>query len=115
VDLYSAADFYLELSLHEGFGMQLIEAMACGTTCISSPRGALTEVGSRYAIFADPTNPREIALVLRDAYQGGEHLRDNREQVQYTRQYSWDRAGSVVAGVLMQVAAREPQAEAQPA
>ena len=115
VELYTAADFYLELSLHEGFGMQLIEAMACGTTCISSPRGALSEIGNRYVLFAGPESASEIALAVRNAYERKEHLRDNREQVQYTRQYSWDRAGSAVADVLMRVAARQLEAEAQSA
>ena len=63
-ELYTAADFYLELSLHEGFGMQLIEAMACGTTCISSPRGALAEIGDRFVLPVDPTNVDEIASTV---------------------------------------------------
>ena len=37
VKLYADADYYLELSLHEGFGMQLAEAMACGTKCFAMP------------------------------------------------------------------------------
>jgi glycosyltransferase involved in cell wall biosynthesis len=104
-DLYTAADFYLELSLHEGFGMQLIEAMACGTTCISSPRGALAEIGNRFVFLVDPTNVDEIASTVKRAYEGKLHLRDNYEQVQYANTYSWERAGNTVAEVLLQVAA----------
>lgn len=103
-ELYTAADFYLELSLHEGFGMQLVEAMACGTTCISSPRGALAEIGDRYALLVDPTNPEEIAATLKQAYDGDLHLKENCEQIQYTRKFSWDSVGATVTEILLQVA-----------
>jgi glycosyltransferase involved in cell wall biosynthesis len=104
-ELYSAADFYLELSLHEGFGMQLIEAMACGTTCVSSPRGALAEVGDGHVLLVNPTNVDEIALTVKRAYEGRLHLRDNREQVQYTNSFSWERVGNTVTEILLKVAA----------
>jgi len=104
-ELYTAADFYLELSLHEGFGMQLIEAMACGTTCISSPRGALAEIGNRFVFLVDPTNVDEIASTVKTAYEEKSHLRDNYEQVQYANTYSWERVGDTVAEILLQVAA----------
>jgi len=105
-DLYTAADFYLELSRHEGFGMQLAEAMACGTTCISSPGGALAEVGDKYALLVDPDNVDAIATTIQAAYNRGLDRRDNRDQVNYTHKFSWDQAGIVIAGVLLQTADR---------
>ncbi len=102
--LYSAADFYLELSLHEGFGMQLAEAMACGTTCITSPNGALAEVSGGYGIFIDPASSESIVSALKTSYGEKLHLRDNREQVAYTHKFSWDAMGKVVAGILLKLA-----------
>jgi glycosyltransferase involved in cell wall biosynthesis len=106
VDLYTAADFYLDLSRHEGFGMQLAEAMACGTTCISSPGGALAEVGGSHVLFVDPDNVEDIATKIKDAYDRDLQHRDNREQVEYTHKFSWDSAGIVIADVLRQTAGR---------
>jgi len=103
-ELYTTADFYLELSLHEGFGMQLLEAMASGTTCVSSPRGALAEVGDGHVLLVDPTNVDEIALIVKRAYEGKLNLRDNREQIQYTNSFSWEKVGNTVAEILLKVA-----------
>jgi glycosyltransferase involved in cell wall biosynthesis len=105
VDLYSAADFYLELSLHEGFGMQLVEAMACGTTCISSSRGALPEIGNKYVRFVDPLDIESVSSAIAKAYAESAHERNNAEQVKYTRKFSWDETSKVVCAVLMRVAA----------
>jgi glycosyltransferase involved in cell wall biosynthesis len=98
--LYREADFYLELSGHEGFGMQLAEAMATGTTCISSGRGALSEVGGSHAIGFAELEPTEIAATIVDAYHACMQLRDNRDQIEFTRRYCWDAVGALVAGKL---------------
>ncbi len=113
-DLYATADFYLDLSLHEGFGMQLVEAMACGTTCISSPAGALREIGDRFAIFTDPTHPEAIASAIADAYRNNLHRRNNAEQVQYTRKFSWDNTGITVCRILQQIAERGSASSYEP-
>src|SRR5262249_34098932 len=104
VALYTAADFYLELSLHEGFGMQLAEAMACGTTCITSPNGALAEVGGGHTTFINPASVESIALGIKRSYETKLHMRNNDKQIAYTRKFSWDEMGKIVSGVLIKVA-----------
>ena len=94
--LYAAADFYLELSRHEGFGMQLAEAMACGTKCISTGQGALREVGGRYAMGVEMDNVESIATTIAAGYQMGLHMGENVDQVEYTRRFSWDDVGKLV-------------------
>ena len=97
VDLYTGADYYLELSLHEGFGMQLAEAMACGTTCLSTGCGSLSEVGGPFAIAIDPNDPEKIARTLIESYQNGRHLLLKAEQITFSHRYNWDSVGSVVS------------------
>jgi glycosyltransferase involved in cell wall biosynthesis len=105
VDLYSCADFYLELSLHEGFGMQVAEAMACGTTCISSSKGALQEIASEYALFIDdPTDAQLIVNKIKQAYEKTLHLRDNAAQIAYTKKFSWENMGATVTQCLLDTA-----------
>ena len=103
-ELYSAADFYLELSRHEGFGMQLAEAMACGTTCISTGAGALREVAGAFAIDIKVDDVNDVVEALIKSYERGSHMRDNRDQVEHTRRFNWNVVGALVARRIEQFA-----------
>ncbi len=51
-------------SLTEGFGLPVLEAMACGTAVIASRAGALPEVGGDAAIYVDPLSTTDIAAAI---------------------------------------------------
>jgi glycosyltransferase involved in cell wall biosynthesis len=61
---YNLAEALAYPSLAEGFGMPVLEAMACGTPVLSSPRGALTEVGGEAVLWVDPESEEEVACGL---------------------------------------------------
>lgn len=63
--LYRGATLYVFPSLFEGFGVPLLEAMACGVPVICSNRGSLPEVGGNAVVTFDPENPTEIAQVIK--------------------------------------------------
>jgi glycosyltransferase involved in cell wall biosynthesis len=65
-DLYRAAAVVCVPSLYEGFGLPILEAMACGAAVVASNRGAMPEVAGDVAITTDPT-PNALALGIRDA------------------------------------------------
>ena len=54
-DLYAAAAVTVYPSLYEGFGLPVIEAMACGSPVVASNRGAIPEVAGDAAILVEPT------------------------------------------------------------
>ncbi|PZV15452.1 MAG: glycosyl transferase group 1 [Pseudanabaena sp.] len=60
VCLYNAADILLSPSLYEGFGLTIVEAMACGTPVITSNVSSLPEVVCDAAILVDPLNVEAI-------------------------------------------------------
>ncbi|HFQ92634.1 MAG TPA: glycosyltransferase family 1 protein [Anaerolineae bacterium] len=59
--LYSGAQLFIFPSLYEGFGLPVIEAMACGTAVTCSHTSSLPEVGGDAALYFDPFNVEEIA------------------------------------------------------
>ncbi|MBF2016557.1 MAG: glycosyltransferase family 4 protein [Rivularia sp. T60_A2020_040] len=69
VEIYNAADILIAPSLHEGFGITLLEAMACGTPVITSNVSAMPEVVGDAGILVEPTNSQEIANAVEKLYQ----------------------------------------------
>jgi glycosyltransferase involved in cell wall biosynthesis len=67
-DLYRAAAVTAYPSLYEGFGLPVVEAMACGCPVVASDRGALPEVAGDAAILVEPS-PRGIAEGIRRALE----------------------------------------------
>ncbi len=65
-DLYRAATVVAVPSLGEGFGLPILEAMACGAPTVASNRGAMPEIASEGALVADPT-PDALADAIREA------------------------------------------------
>lgn len=64
VVLYNLADVFIYPSLFEGFGLPVIEAMACGTPVITSNVSSLPEVAGNAAILIDPQSETEISRAL---------------------------------------------------
>lgn len=53
--LYTMADCFVTASLYEGYGLPVVEALACGCPVIAADRGALNEIAKGRAFFANPT------------------------------------------------------------
>lgn len=62
--LYSGARAFVYPSLYEGFGLPILEAMACGCPVITSETGALKEIAGKEAILVDPENIEDIVVAI---------------------------------------------------
>lgn len=62
--LYSAADCVLMPSLYEGFGLPLLEAMACGAPVVASNASSLPEVGGDAALYTTPHDDEAFAAAV---------------------------------------------------
>jgi glycosyltransferase involved in cell wall biosynthesis len=66
---YSAADIFVYPSLYEGFGLPVLEAMACGTPVITSNVSSLPEVAGEAGLLVDPTDAEALAEALRQVWR----------------------------------------------
>ncbi len=62
--LYAGADLFAFPSLYEGFGLPVLEAMACGAPVVTSNTSSLPEVAGEAAVLVDPTNIEQIAEAM---------------------------------------------------
>ncbi len=98
--LYNLASALAFPSLYEGFGLPIVEAMACGTPVLTSNCSAMAELGEGAALLVDPNSEQEIAdgLVRLLADKG---LRDELRAAGLARsaQFSWERAAAATESV----------------
>lgn len=65
--LYSCSQVLVLPSWYEGFGLPVLEAMACGTPVVISDRTSLPEIGGPLALTVDPSAPDELAHAILSA------------------------------------------------
>jgi glycosyltransferase involved in cell wall biosynthesis len=100
--LYRGARCAAYVSLYEGFGLPVLEGMACGTAVVSSDLPAVREY-ARGVVTVDPTDANSIAAGLNDAIAQRETLR--RAGLDAASAYRWDRVARETLDVYREVAA----------
>ena len=110
--LYRGADALLFPSWLEGFGLPLLEAMACGTPVVTSGRSSMTEVAGPAAVYVDPSSPEAIAsgitTLLADPEQRERLVRLGLERA---ARFSWDHAAASTSAALLQAGGRDSGAD----
>jgi glycosyltransferase involved in cell wall biosynthesis len=105
--LYSAAEVFVYPSFYEGFGLPVIEAMACGTPVAASSRTSLPEAVGDAGVLFDPHNIEEMA--------GGMHrilsdrpFRDDlvKKGLARAKTFSWEKAASETLAALSELGGR---------
>jgi glycosyltransferase involved in cell wall biosynthesis len=104
VKFYRHAAVFVYPSYYEGFGLPILEAMACGTPVIASSRSALPEVGGDAALYADPHSEGDfLAQVVRVLTE--EMLRKDliAKGFKRAREFSWRRTAEATLDVYRSV------------
>ena len=89
-------------SLWEGFGLPVLEAMACGTPVITSNLSALPEVAGDAAILINPYNIAEISAAMQivaEDMKVRSHL--STQGINRANQFSWEKTGLATTEVLL--------------
>lgn len=97
---YSSAKVLLYPSSYEGFGLPILEAMACGTPVITSNVSSMPETGGSAAIYVDPNNLDDIKEKL-DRVWNDIDLRDDLAKKGFVqaKKFSWKKCAEETAQV----------------
>lgn len=92
VDLYNMAKVFIFPSIHEGFGLPALEAMACGIPTLVSNTSSLPEVVGREDMQFNPRDPQSISQALIDTLGNPQRMAELREHgLAQARTFSWKR------------------------
>jgi glycosyltransferase involved in cell wall biosynthesis len=90
-------------SLYEGFGIPVLEAMACGAPVVTSAGGAMEEVTGNAAVLVDPRDVAAIAGGITAAIERRDELRAR--GLERARAYSWDETARLTVAAYRKAAA----------
>uniref|UniRef100_A0A8J7CY20 Glycosyltransferase n=1 Tax=Desmonostoc muscorum LEGE 12446 TaxID=1828758 RepID=A0A8J7CY20_DESMC len=98
---YSGAVALVYPSKYEGFGMPVIEAMACGCPVITCPNASIPEVAGKAAIYVDDSNVDELANALCDVQKPGIRNSLIAAGLAQAKKFSWLKMAETVSSALI--------------
>lgn len=90
ISIYNMATVFTMPSLYEGFGLPILEAMACGCPVVTSKEGSLSEVAKDSAYFVDAYNQDSILKGIKEVFNN-DKLREEliKKGLENSNKYSW--------------------------
>jgi glycosyltransferase involved in cell wall biosynthesis len=113
VALYRGALAYVDATLYEGFGYQVLEAMACGAPVVASSLTSIPEVVGNAGILCDPRDAEALAAALQRVLDDPDEAAGMRERgFARAATFTWERTGAAFGAVLDDVLRSGAQSEA---
>jgi glycosyltransferase involved in cell wall biosynthesis len=105
--LFSGATAFVYPSLLEGFGLPIVEAMACGAPVITSRTSSLKEVAGDAAVLVDPLNVREITEAMASVAEATSLRKElSRRGLKRAAEFSWARTAELTLDAYHEAAGR---------
>lgn len=102
--LYNSATVLLYPSLYEGFGLPILEAMACGTPVITSNLGSMAEIAGENALMVNPKDVEDISSKLDQLMKDQKLHKSLREKgLKHASKFSWEKCAQQTAEVYRKV------------
>jgi glycosyltransferase involved in cell wall biosynthesis len=98
--VYAGAQALILPSLYEGFGLPVLEAMACGTPVVASCISSIPEVGGEAALYFDPADTEAMTEAIRRPLRDAALCEKMRERgLAQAARFSWERAAAETRAV----------------
>lgn len=102
--LYNAAEFFAYPSLYEGFGLPILEAMACGTPVLTADNSCLPEAGGDAAYYVQAEDVDSIAQgLIALANDGKLRAKLSQKGIQQAAQFTWERSAKQLLNTYQKV------------
>jgi len=99
--LMTGAEVFAQPSFWEGFGIPVVEAMACGTPVVVSDAGSLPEIAGEAGIVVNPNKPEDIARGIKGALKNRESL--VKKGLVQVKKFDWEECAKQTIRVLERI------------
>lgn len=96
VDLYNLVDLFVFPSLYEGFGLPVIEAMACGAKVVCSNSSSLPEVGGKEIPYFDSKDVENMKNVIERELKREDKAEDKQKRINWANSFNWKKTSEEV-------------------
>ena len=109
VEIYQKARCLFFPSLYEGFGLPVLEGLACGLPVAASRTSSIPEVGRDFAVYFDPYNVEAMSHALQQALHAPVDLEAKTQRYEYSKEFTWKKTALATLAALT-----EPEPEHAP-
>jgi glycosyltransferase involved in cell wall biosynthesis/SAM-dependent methyltransferase len=100
VETYQKARCLFFPSLYEGFGLPVLEGLACGLPVAASHTSSIPEVGRDFAVYFDPYNVEAMADALQQALHAPVDLEAKTRRYEYSKEFTWKKTALAALAAL---------------